>query len=164
MAIIAALLVVAFSAGASAGFLDQALKVALWSAIATDRQQTAQWIDYTPSEPMTLTWEFQPGGSASRYSFRCDCIYEGNRILAGQREKMDPYFDWWANAVEAAPVSEWSPVAKVGAALFAANWVRVAVNNNRSPEAINDNFSEAGMRYTGPSLSRFAVLEYRTRF
>jgi len=152
------------SAKASADFFDQALKVALWSAIATDRQQTAQWVDYTASDPLTLTWESQPTEGPGPYSFRCACVYEGNPILAGQREKMDPYFDWWANAVEAAPISTWSPTAKLGVALVAANWLRVAIDNNRGPKAMNDQLSDAGMEYTGPPFTQYVALEFRTRF
>lgn len=152
------------SAGASASILDHALKVALWSAIATDRQQTAQWIDYTPSNPMTLTWERRTAQAESAQTFSCGCIYEDNPILAGQPEKLHPYFDWWAAAVDAAPISEWSSVAKAGAALVAANWLRVVINNNRLPKALQEELSDAGMEYAGPNLSRYAVLEFRVRF
>lgn len=152
------------SASASAGLFEQALKVALWSAIATDRRQTAQWIDYTPARPLTLTWERRTGPGVEPHVFRCDCIYESNPILAGQPEELDPYFDWWAAAVEAAPISKWSPAAKLGAALVAANWLRIVVDNNRSPHAIHARMTEAGMTYTGPKLRQYAAFEYRFRF
>lgn len=149
---------------ADAGALDDAVKIALWSAIATDRRQTDQWIDYTPASPLTLTWEIQPVGGSGGYSFACACIFEENPILAGQREKMHPYFDWWADAVLAAPIEHWSPAAKVGAAILAANWLWVTVRNNRSPLEQSGELEAAGATYTGPELARFAVLEYRRRF
>jgi len=163
-AVLAAALAAALSAPASASFLDHALKVALWSAIATDRYQTAQWIDYTPQAPMALTWESQSGAGARGRSFRCDCIYERNPLLAGERDKLEPYFDWWATAVEAAPLTEWPPLARAAAALAAANWLRVVANNNRLPDALGQDLEKAGMAYTGPRLSKYVVIEFRTRF
>ena len=154
-----ACLVLGLSLPAHAGILEPALRLALWSAIATDRYQTEQWVDYTRERPLTLSWELPAAGGGGTYAVHCACVYEANPVLAGQREKMHPYFDWWSTAVGAAPLERWSPLAKAGVALFAANWLHAVIENNRKPLEITGRPTP-----TGPPLHRYAVIEYRLAF
>lgn len=151
-------IVVLASVPAAAGFWDQAIKTALWSAIATDRYQTEQWIDYTRSRPLTLAQDSSRANGLSG-TVRCPCLYEANPILAGQREKLDPYFDWWATAVAAAPIDQWHPLTQGGAALLAAAWLGTIIHNNLHVQTLAPAAASAGI-----PLQTFAVIEYRIVF
>lgn len=154
--------------------VDRILQFLLWSVIATDREQTAQWIQSTEEHPVTIKLDdwvtgaavgsnqsesSSSGSSSSTYQFVCECLYEGNPNLAGQPEVLDRHFDWWAQAVDMLPSSfgaSWYRLAAIAGLLY---WTETVVSNNQ----ITRDLKEAMVGAEKP-WSEYAMLEYRITF
>jgi hypothetical protein len=88
------------------------------SALETDRLQTRHWVDGTPERPV-----ISPNGLTS---------WEGNPLLAGRPEALNPYFDVLDRAAEVWPRTGTSPLARMAQLAWAAGEIYTVVHNNNS--------------------------------
>lgn len=140
--------------------VDRIIKFLLWSAMATDRYQSHQWVHTTPENPARIVMRGL-GGSLETGAppYVCACIYESNRWIAGQPQALEPYFEWWAQAAEVFPYDRKAPWMRLIAAVTLADWVRTVIKNNRHTRLAEQVLDDPDGRW-----SEYLVFEYRLVF